>query len=171
MAYDSAHNRIFVACDKVMVVVNADNGKVVASPPIGGDPDGNGYDPGTGMAFASCRDGFVSVIHEDSPDKYTVVGNINTQVRHPHDGAGPDDAPRLHGNRGFQTRGGANSGQSTAASHTDRRIIRDPGNRAVVSLNYNAPWALTSSGRVFFGVAIRYCERGLQLAGVSPLQG
>ncbi len=80
MAYDSAHKRIFVACDKVMVVVNADNGKVVASPPIGGDPDGNGYDPGTGMAFASCRDGFVSVIHQDSADKYTVVGNINTQV-------------------------------------------------------------------------------------------
>jgi DNA-binding beta-propeller fold protein YncE len=80
MAYDSAHKRIFVACDKVMVVVNAENGKVVASPPIGGDPDGNGYDPGTGMAFASCRDGFVSVIHQDSADKYTVVGNINTQV-------------------------------------------------------------------------------------------
>jgi len=79
MAFDSAHRRIFVACDKVMVVVNADNGKVVASPPIGGDPDGNGYDPGTGLAFAACREGLVSVIHEDSPDKYTVVGNINTQ--------------------------------------------------------------------------------------------
>ena len=80
MAYDEAHHRIFVACDKVMVVVSSDNGKVVAAPPIGGDPDGNGYDPGTGMAFAACRDGFVSVIHEDSADKYTVVGNINTQV-------------------------------------------------------------------------------------------
>ncbi len=80
MAFDSAHHRIFVACDKVMVVVNSDNGKVVASPPIGGDPDGNGYDPGTGTAFASCRDGFVSVIHQDSADKYTTVGNINTQA-------------------------------------------------------------------------------------------
>jgi DNA-binding beta-propeller fold protein YncE len=79
MAYDEAHRRIFVACDKVMVVVNADNGKVVASPPIGGDPDGNGFDPGTEMAFAACREGLVSVIHEDSPDKYSVVGNINTQ--------------------------------------------------------------------------------------------
>jgi len=79
MAYDSAHRRLFVACDKVMVVVNADNGKVVAAPPIGGDPDGNGYDPGTGMAFASCREGLVSVIHQDGPDKYSVVGNINTQ--------------------------------------------------------------------------------------------
>src|SRR5260370_12252128 len=80
MEFDSALRRIFVACDKVMVVVSSDNGKVVASPPIGGDPDGNGYDPGTGMAFASCRDGFVSVIHQDSPDKYSNVGNINTQA-------------------------------------------------------------------------------------------
>ncbi len=79
MATDNAHHRIFVACDKVMVVVNSDNGKVVASPPIGGDPDGNGFDPGTGYAFAACREGLVSVVHEDSPDKYTVVGNINTQ--------------------------------------------------------------------------------------------
>jgi len=79
MAYDSAHHRIFSVCDKVMIVVNADNGKVVASPPIGGDPDGDGYDPSTGLAFASCREGLVSVIHQDSPDKYSVVGNITTQ--------------------------------------------------------------------------------------------
>lgn len=79
LAADVAHHRLFAACDKVMAVINADNGKVVASPPIGGDPDGNGYDPTTGMLFASCREGLVSVIHEDSPDKYTVVGNITTQ--------------------------------------------------------------------------------------------
>jgi DNA-binding beta-propeller fold protein YncE len=62
-----------------MVVTNADTGKVVASPPIGGDPDGNGYDPATGLLFASCREGLVTVIHQDSPDKYSVVGNITTQ--------------------------------------------------------------------------------------------
>jgi len=59
--------------------MNADTGKVVASPPIGGDPDGDGFDPATGMIFASCRQGVLSIIHEDSPDKYTVVGNIDTQ--------------------------------------------------------------------------------------------
>ena len=79
LSFDAAHRRLFVACDKVMVVVNADTGKVVASPPIGGDPDGNGYDPNTGMLFAACREGLVSVIHQDSPDKYSVVGNITTQ--------------------------------------------------------------------------------------------
>ncbi len=76
---DVAHHRLFAACDKIMAVINADNGKVVASPPIGGDPDGNAFDPSTGMLFASCREGLVSVIHEDSPDKYSAVGNITTQ--------------------------------------------------------------------------------------------
>jgi DNA-binding beta-propeller fold protein YncE len=79
LAMDTKNHRLFVACDKVMVVVNGDTGKVVASPPIGGDPDGNGYDPATGMLFAACREGLVSVIHQDSPDKYSVVGNITTQ--------------------------------------------------------------------------------------------
>lgn len=79
LAMDTVHRRLFAACDKVMAVVDADTGKVVASPPIGGDPDGNGFDPGTGFLFAACREGLVSVIHEDSPDKYSIVGNITTQ--------------------------------------------------------------------------------------------
>jgi YVTN family beta-propeller protein len=79
IAMDTAHRRLFAVCDKVMVVVNADTGKVVASPPIGGDPDGVGFDPATGLVFASCREGLVSVIHQDSPDKYSVVGNVTTQ--------------------------------------------------------------------------------------------
>jgi len=79
IAMDAAHRRVFSVCDKTLVAVNADTGKVVASPPIGGDPDGAGYDPSTGMLFASCREGLLSVIHEDSPDKYSVVANINTQ--------------------------------------------------------------------------------------------
>jgi DNA-binding beta-propeller fold protein YncE len=79
LAYDSAHKRLFAACDKVLAVVDADTGKVVASPPIGGDPDGDGFDPGNGMVFASCREGLVSVLHQDSADKYSAVGNITTQ--------------------------------------------------------------------------------------------
>ena len=79
LAYDGAHHRLFAACDKILAVVDADNGKVIASPPIGGDPDGDGFDPGTGLIFASCREGLLSVIHQDSPDKYSVVGNITTQ--------------------------------------------------------------------------------------------
>src|SRR5438445_1297098 len=79
LAYDAAHRRLFAACDKVMAVVNADTGKVVASPPIGGDSDGNGYDPATGLLFASSKQGLISVIHQDSPDKYSVISNVTTQ--------------------------------------------------------------------------------------------
>jgi YVTN family beta-propeller protein len=79
LAADTKSHRLFAACDKMIAVFNADTGKVVATPAIGGDPDGNGFDPGTGLIFATCREGLLTVIHEDSPDKYTIVGNVNTQ--------------------------------------------------------------------------------------------
>jgi DNA-binding beta-propeller fold protein YncE len=79
LAFDSARRRFFAACDKVMVVVNADTGKVIASPPIGGDPDGNAYDPATALVFASCKEGLISVIHQDSSDKYSILGSVSTQ--------------------------------------------------------------------------------------------
>jgi DNA-binding beta-propeller fold protein YncE len=76
---DTKNHLFFAACDKMIAVFNADSGKVVATPAIGGDPDGNGFDPGTGLIFATVREGFLSIIHQDSPDKYSVVGNVNTQ--------------------------------------------------------------------------------------------
>ena len=79
LAIDTKNRRLFAACDKVVAVLNADTGKVVATPAIGGDPDGNGFDPGNGLIFAACREGLVSVIHQDSADKYTPMGNITTQ--------------------------------------------------------------------------------------------
>jgi YVTN family beta-propeller protein len=79
LAADTKNHRLFAACDKMIAVFNPDTGKVVATPAIGGDPDGNGFDPGTGLVFASVREGFVTVIHQDSPDKYSVVGNVPTQ--------------------------------------------------------------------------------------------
>jgi YVTN family beta-propeller protein len=79
LSADTKNRRLFAACDKMIAVMNMDTGKVVATPAIGGDPDGNGFDPGTGLIFATVREGFVSVIHEDTPDKYTVVGNVPTQ--------------------------------------------------------------------------------------------
>lgn len=79
LAADTKNHRLFAACDKMVAVFNPDTGKVVATPAIAGDPDGDGFDPGTGLVFASVREGFLTVIHEDSPDKYSVVGNVNTQ--------------------------------------------------------------------------------------------
>jgi len=79
LAADTKNHRLFAACDKMIAVFNTDTDKVVATPAIGGDPDGDGFDPGTGLVFASVREGLLTVIHEDSPDKYSIVGNVNTQ--------------------------------------------------------------------------------------------
>jgi hypothetical protein len=80
LAMDTANRRLFSVCDeKVMAVVNADTGKVVATPAICEGPDAAGFDPSSGYVFASCGDGNLTVIHQDSPDKYTVVENVPTK--------------------------------------------------------------------------------------------
>jgi hypothetical protein len=80
LAMDLANRRLFSVCDeKVMSVVNADTGKVIATPAICDGPDASAFDPSSGYAFASCGDGNLTVIHEDSPDKFTVVENVPTK--------------------------------------------------------------------------------------------
>ena len=80
LAMDTRNRRLYAVCDdKVSVVVNADTGKVVATPEIGNGPDAAAFDPGTGDFFASCGEGVLTVIHEDSPDKLTVVENVPTK--------------------------------------------------------------------------------------------
>jgi DNA-binding beta-propeller fold protein YncE len=79
MAIDIVHKRLFIGChSKVMLAVSYD-GKVVGSVPIGDGVDAGNFDPATSLAFASCGDGTITVAHEDSPDKYTVVDTISTQ--------------------------------------------------------------------------------------------
>jgi hypothetical protein len=80
MAIDAKHHRLFIGChNKMMAVMNAENGKVIATPPIGDGVDANGFDPGTSLAFSSQGDGTLTVVHEDSPDKFSVVQNVQTQ--------------------------------------------------------------------------------------------
>jgi len=81
IAMDTVHRRVFSGCSdsKKLAVTNADTGKVVATPEIGEDTDASGFDPATGLAFASCREGVLSIIHEDSPDTYSVVANVKTE--------------------------------------------------------------------------------------------
>jgi DNA-binding beta-propeller fold protein YncE len=80
LAMDTQSRRLFAGCDNKMVaVVDADSGKVVATPPIGEGVDANAFDPGTRDVFSSNGEGTLTVIHEDSPDKYTVVENVPTK--------------------------------------------------------------------------------------------
>ena len=91
LAMDKTTRRLYVTCrgkgpsgPGVLVVMNADNGKVVASAPIAIGVDGAAYDPGTGNIFAPCRDsgdgktGVTKIFHADSPDKITWVADVKT---------------------------------------------------------------------------------------------
>jgi DNA-binding beta-propeller fold protein YncE len=79
LAMDNAARRLFMACDTEMVVVNADNGSVVQRIRVPSRADENAFDPGTKLAFNANRvDSTMTIVHEDSPDKFTVVGTVPT---------------------------------------------------------------------------------------------
>jgi DNA-binding beta-propeller fold protein YncE len=80
MAIDLEHHRLFLGCDnKLMVMMDSTNGKVVSSVPIGGGVDATAFDPATQLAFSSNGEGTVTIAHEDSPDKLTVVQTLVTE--------------------------------------------------------------------------------------------
>jgi len=80
LAIDRKNRRLFVGCDnKMMAVVDADSGKVLATPAIGDGVDATAFDPGTGLAFASCGEGELTVVKEESPDKFSVEENVKTE--------------------------------------------------------------------------------------------
>jgi YVTN family beta-propeller protein len=82
LAIDRKHRRLFsVGGNKLMAVVNADNGKVITTLPTGAGTDAAAFDPETALAFSSNGEGTLTVVHEDSPDKFKVVENVPTQAR------------------------------------------------------------------------------------------
>ena len=79
LALDVEHHRLFAGCgNKMMAVVDSDSGKVVTTVPIGEGVDAGRFNPRTQEIFMSCGEGVLTVIHEDSPDKYTVRQNLAT---------------------------------------------------------------------------------------------
>ncbi len=80
LAFDANHRRLFAGCDnKMMAVVNADTGKVVTTVPIGEGVDAGAFNAQTQEVFMSTGDGHLTVIHEDTPDTYTVRQTLDTQ--------------------------------------------------------------------------------------------
>jgi outer membrane protein assembly factor BamB len=79
-AMDVAHSRIFSVCDGgVMTVTDANSGKVVTTVKIGDGPDAARFDPASQLVFSSNGgSGTITIVHEDSPDKYTVLDNVET---------------------------------------------------------------------------------------------
>jgi len=80
LALDAEHRRLFAACgNEKLIVLDADNGKVIATLPIGAGVDFAAYDATLQTIYtANGRSGTITVIHQDSPDKYTVVENFPT---------------------------------------------------------------------------------------------
>ena len=78
-AIDPEHYLLIIGCrNRMMEFWDYAAGKVVGTVPIGAGVDANGFDPGTRLAFASCGDGTITVAHEDSPDKFSVVQTVQT---------------------------------------------------------------------------------------------
>ena len=91
MAIDTAHHRLFSGCRSgLMAVSDYQAGKIVATLPIGTGVDGAGYDAASGDAFASNADGTLTVIHQDSPDKYHVNQTVETPERSRNMGLDPN---------------------------------------------------------------------------------
>ncbi len=90
MDIDRAHNRVFIGCrgggasqppaPTILAVVDASNGKIVGTQPIGGGVDALEFDAKTGLIYVStgAGDGTLSIFHEDGPDRYSLVENVKT---------------------------------------------------------------------------------------------
>ena len=80
IAIDNQDHRLFIGCrSKVMIVMDASNGKVIASLPIGDHVDAAAFDPATQRIFCSCGNGTVAVIQKSGKDSYKVLENIQTR--------------------------------------------------------------------------------------------
>lgn len=80
LAMDVKNRRLFVGCDnKMMAVVNADTGQVIATPAIGDGVDATAYDPALGLALSSNGEGTLTLVKQESADKYSVVENVPTK--------------------------------------------------------------------------------------------
>ena len=81
LAIDVAHHRLFSACNnQLMVVLDSESGKVVASVPIGERVDGAAFDPKLERAYAPCGTGSITVIQETDANTFSVLENTPTQA-------------------------------------------------------------------------------------------
>jgi YVTN family beta-propeller protein len=82
MAMDRPNRRLFIGCrSKVMAVVDADSGKVITTVPIGDHVDATAFDTDSRLIFNSNGEGTITVVHQDTPDRYSVVETVKTLPR------------------------------------------------------------------------------------------
>ncbi len=80
LAFDPQTRRLFAGCrgGQLMVVLDADTGRVITTAPIGERVDAAAYDPTQKLVFQSTGGGTIAVFHQDSADKYTLLENVVT---------------------------------------------------------------------------------------------
>ena len=80
LAIDLEARRLFSVCsNNKMAVVNADSGQVITTVAIGSGPDAAAYDAGRKLVFSSNGEGTLTVVKQDSADKYTVLATVPTE--------------------------------------------------------------------------------------------
>jgi YVTN family beta-propeller protein len=79
LAIDTKTKRLFAGCDKFLVVMDATSGAIVDKLPIGDGCDGVGFDGGLKLVFASCGEGKLTVIKEESASSFKVIDNVATK--------------------------------------------------------------------------------------------
>jgi YVTN family beta-propeller protein len=81
ISMDAKHRRLYVGCsNKLMAIVDADQGRLISTLPVGAGCDATAFDPQTGLAFSSNGDGTLTVVREDGPDRFVVLDNVPTKV-------------------------------------------------------------------------------------------
>jgi DNA-binding beta-propeller fold protein YncE len=81
MAIDREHRRLLIGCgNQVMAVADPDTGKIITTMPIGVHVDATALDPETGLIF-NANNGSVTIIHQDSADKYSPVETVTTKLK------------------------------------------------------------------------------------------
>jgi YVTN family beta-propeller protein len=79
LSIDKDTKRLFAGCEKLLMVIDATNGKIVDKLPIGDGCDGTAFDPATKNIYTSNGEGTITVIHEDNAGKFTVIENVVTK--------------------------------------------------------------------------------------------
>ena len=80
MAIDLEHKRLFIGChNKLMAMIDATSGKVIATVPIEGGVDATAFDASSQLVFSSNGEGTVTIAHEDSPNAFHVVQTLKTE--------------------------------------------------------------------------------------------
>jgi DNA-binding beta-propeller fold protein YncE len=80
MAIDALRHRLFIGCsNRLMVMMDTVEGKVLATVPIGAGVDATAFDPSTRLAFSANGEGNVTIAKEDAPDKLSVLQTLPTR--------------------------------------------------------------------------------------------